>query len=380
MMRNVSSWAIILVLVVSGHCQLAVAGQKEPESVLDTAEGHYKEGMRRLEEGDLPAAIVEFQRTVRLDDDFAGAYLGFAMVRAKQGKYEDALRDIKTARRKDSKWVDVYITEGRILVDRGKKNWLKDALKAFDRARKLNDRDNRIPFYEGEAYREAAKYQEAENAYTEAINLKGDLQDLATRRLSQVQMARKAAPGTEVGIRIAKMDPVTRGDLCALLIEEMNVEDLMKKLGPKSYEQGFTSPGASDKATSTNGPKDIQKHWATSWIKRVLALNLTAFQSSPDGLFRPNASVSRKDLAQVLQDLLVLISGKEGLRTQFIGTESRFPDVRSDVYYFNAANLAVERGLMQVGKIEGTFRPDDAVSGAEAVLAIKDLKGSLVTR
>ena len=81
-----------------------------------------------------------------------------------------------------------------------------------------------------------------------------------------------------------------------------------------------------------------------------------------------------------MEGLLVLATRDEGLRTQFIGSESRFPDVRPDVYYFNAASLAVERGLMPVGKLEGTFRPDAEVSGAEAILAIKDLRSSMMTR
>ena len=95
-------------------------------------------------------------------------------------------------------------------------------------------------------------------------------------------------------------------------------------------------------------------------------------------MFHPDSTVTRKELAVVIQDLLVLISGNEDLRTQFVGMESRFPDVRSDIYYFNAASLAVERGLMQVGKLEGTFQPDHPVSGAESVLAIQDLRNALV--
>jgi len=377
-MKHVSIWVIVIALFAGG--QVAQAGQKEPQSVLDTPEGHYKEGMRRLDEGDLQAAITEFQRVVRLDENFAGAYLGFAMVRARQEKYKEALRDIKTARRKNNKWADTYIMEGRILVQQAKKNWLKDALKAFEKARKLDERDDRIDFYIGEAYWAAEAYPEAEKAYSNTIELKGDLQALALRRLSQVQMVHKAAPGTEVGIRIAKMDPVTRADLCALLIEEMKVEDLVEKLGKKTYDTGFTSPDASDQSMVHEIPIDIQKHWGISWIKRILKLNLPSLNVDSGGLFKPDDALSRKDLAVVIQGLLVLISGNENLRTQFIGKDSRFPDVRSDVYYFNAASLVVERGLMQVGKLEGTFQPETAVSGAEAVLAIQDLRQALVKR
>ena len=60
--------------------------------------------------------------------------------------------------------------------------------------------------------------------------------------------------------------------------------------------------------------------------------------------------------------------------------ESRFPDVRDDVYYYNAAALVVDRGLMQADGLAGEFRPGEEVSGADAVLGIKRLQSGLPVR
>ena len=393
--------ALILVFIAAfcvalGTPQSTPAGleKRDAESVLDTPEAHYNQGMKKMLEGDLDAALAEFQQTLKLNPKHPGAYLGFALIRGQQGVtqreasnidkakswFRDALRYVDNAKRYNKKSIEVYITKGRVLAMRQKGNWLKDALKAYKDARKIDDRDDRVPFHEGEAYWMAGEYQEAENAYGRAVDLKGPTQDRAATRFAQVQMVRKAAPGTEVGIRIARMDPATRADLCALLVDELKVETLVDKLAKKEYDTSFKAPGETVAPGQTQGPIDIEGHWARSWVERVLALKVPGLEAYPDGSFKPNDPVTRKDLARVLQGLLVLITKDQGLSTRFVGTQSRFPDVRADVYYYNAVALAVERGLMQVGKLEGTFRPDATVSGAEAVLAIKDLKDALMTR
>ena len=112
----------------------------------------------------------------------------------------------------------------------------------------------------------------------------------------------------------------------------------------------------------------------------MLKLRIAGLEPYAEGLFKPDDTVTRKELARVLQGLLVLINKDEGLKTKYVGGESRFPDVRPDVYYYNAASLVLDRGLMDVDKLSGAFRPDEPVSGAEAVLAIKDLQGALVTK
>ena len=243
-------------------------------------------------------------------------------------------------------------------------------------------RDEIVPWLAelAEACRKAGQYQEAENAYSRAIELKGPMQTRAARALSEVQMTRRAAPGTQVGIRVAEVGSLTRADLCALLIDELKVEELVEKQRKKTYDTGFQPPGDQTQDGSTSCPGDIEGHWAKAWIEQTLALDLPGLGLRSDGLFGPDDAVKRKDLAQVLQGLLVLITKDGSLVTKYVGSESRFPDVRSDVYYYNAAALAVGRGLMRVDALEGTFGPERTVSGAEALLAIKDLKEALMTR
>ena len=78
----------------------------------------------------------------------------------------------------------------------------------------------------------------------------------------------------------------------------------------------------------------------------------------------------------VNQGVLVLLSGDPTLATRYIGESSRFPDVHGDFYAYNAIALSTERGFMAVDKRTGKFFPDRTVSGAEALLTIRELQNS----
>ena len=238
----------------------------------------------------------------------------------------------------------------------------------------------RVPFYRGEALRKAGQYQEAENAYGKTIDLRGNLAERAQAQMKAIQESRLAAPGTDVGIRVAKLNPITRADLCALLIDEFKLEDLVDKRRAKQYDTGFKSATKTAETIEKSVPPDIVGHWAEGWIQRVLDLQIAGLKLQADGKFHPADPVTRKDLAQVLQEALVLVTGETGIRSRYVGVESRFPDVRDDVYYYNAAALVVDRGLMQTDGLAGEFRPGEEVSGADAVLGIKRLQSGLPKR
>jgi len=82
----------------------------------------------------------------------------------------------------------------------------------------------------------------------------------------------------------------------------------------------------------------------------------------------------------MIQDVLVKVSRDRKIETLFIGETSPFPDVRPDMYYYNAARVVVSRNLMQVKrKATGEFGPGDPVLGADALLVLRDLKEMLMS-
>ena len=53
----------------------------------------------------------------------------------------------------------------------------------------------------------------------------------------------------------------------------------------------------------------------------------------------------------VIEDILIKVTGDNALATRFIGNASPFPDLRSDLPYFNAVMVVTSRGIMEVKDI-----------------------------
>lgn len=377
-----SRWWMATVVTIA----LCVACRSEAQqSSLDTPEAHYRQGLRELEGGDTAGASEAFGQAQKLNPDYAGACVGLALVALEQGKAAQAEEYLKAARKKDKKFVDIYIVEGRLLSRlRPGDDYLKKAMEQFEKAAKLDPKNDKIFYYQGETYKDALMLQDAEMAYGKAVGLKGDLQDAASARLSLVQDIRRAAPGTNAGVRIGLVPALHRGELAALLMDELKLKALIARRRPKAPDtsfQGYGATGAASPSASKPGPPpDIAGHWAKGWIEDILRLEVAGLGLYPDGRFGPDDPVTRATFAQVVQGILVLVTGDQGLATKYVGEASRFADVRPDAYYYNAAALCVDRGFLRSDKISGHFKPEVTVSGAEALLAIKDLKEGLATK
>jgi len=87
--------------------------------------------------------------------------------------------------------------------------------------------------------------------------------------------------------------------------------------------------------------------------------------------------VTRFELARLVQEYLTAVTHDKNLDHAFVGSKSPFPDLSSHHYAFNAAFLAVSRGLMQPADIlSGRFDGEKAVSGVDVLLVLRKL-GSL---
>ena len=97
----------------------------------------------------------------------------------------------------------------------------------------------------------------------------------------------------------------------------------------------------------------------------------------PDGSFHPDEIIIRSNYAQFLQNIIVAVAGDQNLATKYIGSVSRFPDVNPAHYAYNAICLAVDRGIMRADTIKGTFGMRNSVSGADALIIIRELQNAL---
>ena len=83
---------------------------------------------------------------------------------------------------------------------------------------------------------------------------------------------------------------------------------------------------------------------------------------SSDGMFHPNDTVSRAEMAQMIYN----ISGKSGNKKQI------YSDVKSTAWYYKSVNALSSAGIM-AGYSDGTFKPMKAVTRAEFVKILSGL-------
>ena len=363
---------------------LSACGPKSvpPQSLLDTAENHYQRGVALLEQEDLWGAQREFERAGSLDSDFPGANTGNALVAMEQGDFWRARKEVEKAIHKDGNFIDAHIALGRIAAKEGEERgdppskWLPEALRAYKKAMEKTPDNPAIYYYQGLAYLQALDFPRGREAFTRVMELnRGDWVAKAMEMVETIQIIERASPGSKVGQKIALVPQLTRAELAVLLIEELKLDELIQKRRLPHGETAFQSPQEhGDRPVSQ--AKDLSGSWAQPWVEEVLSLRVTGLELFPDETFQPNQPVTRANFALVNQGLLTLLSGDTSLATRYIGEESRFPDVRGDFFAYNAIALSTERGIMAAEKMSGHFRPHDPVSGAEALLIIRELQNA----
>ncbi|NIA29171.1 MAG: tetratricopeptide repeat protein [Actinobacteria bacterium] len=369
---------VVLIIAMTMGC-----GPKpiKEASVLDTPDNHFNQGMREFDRGNLAEAANEFQRAIALDPDYAEGFSGLALVAAKSGDFKKALNLANKAIGKNKKSVDARIIKGRVItMERKGDDWVKKAIKEFDNALKINPNSAKALFYKGEAYKDAYMFGESANAFRKVIELKGDFAKEANSEWELVQKIQRAAPGTKVGAKIALIKEIDRADLAVLLMEELKLMDIIEKKRPKTYDTGFKAPEDPTKMQTSQVVQaaeitDINNHWAKNWIKDIVkARGMDVF---PDHTFRPDEKITRANYAMIMQNILIMATGDESLATKYIGQPSRFPDVNPSHFAYNAICLMTDRGIMSADKMTGAFHLNDKVSGADALLIIRDFQNAL---
>ena len=392
---------LFLLLVLTGLLTM-LAGCAGPQiqgiSAEDNPEHHYLAGMTALENGNLNAAQDKFDRAVYLDNRFARGYAGLAIVSAERVKNQQdaAFRSLETQKlvenlKKAAKYsdkpedtFDYSVARIRVFTAIKGKGWLAETEDAFNVATELKVDERALTYYQGTealayfqgyAYLEGREFQKARDSFAAVLNAKREGKwhekaDLAWKKTDKIVRATAGITIGDVGKTIAAKDAVSRGDLAALLVDELKIEKLFAGRIPVASEL------AKMKAEFT--PADILNHPFRDEIMGVLKWRVRGLQPKFDEttrsmLFKPADSVSRGEMAFILEDVLIKLTGDEKLAVAYFGQEkSPFPDVRSTSPYYNAVLNVTTRGIME-GELSGEFRINEPVDGADALLAIRVL-------
>ena len=376
---------MLLVCIFIGFLTIS-CGPKvvKPVSEMDTPGHHFYNGMKLLDEGKYAEANLSFDRAVALDPKYSKAFVGISLVKAYQGDFKSAGDSIKQAwgyAKNDDERLFVHVSRIRLYtLSMADKDWLKDAKAEFEKAKKIDPKSSAAFYFMGVAYKNALDFTNASQMFKQVIDLKGDYVKEADAGWNLTQKIQRAMPGTITGKKIAILERINRGDAAALFMEELKIDVLYKKKTPRTFDTAFKDPEAA-KAAASAAPvtaADIANHPLKTDIEGILRIGVRGLEAYPDGSFHPGDMVDRATYAMMIEDVLIKVTGDNGLATKFIGSASPFPDLRSDLPYFNSVMVVTSRGIMEAKDFtSGEFAPLSPVPGVDALLIIRKLKDEL---
>ena len=375
-----------LMLMVAAIAVVAVGCAPKsapPTSVMDTPEYHYKNGLKYLDNDQIDEAMKSFDRAIALAPKSPLGYIGKGLAFGKKGDFKAAFENMDKAKGYEEKGIEARIGMIRLYSMQRGKDWIKDAEKEFKAAKDKDPNNAALYYYMGEAYKVSFDFDKAADMFHKVLDLNKEFTSEANAEWALIQKIQRAAPGTVIGKQIALIDKIDRADIAALFVQEMDLEKLYTKRGPKTYDTTFKAPEETttafspEKTVKMEPATDIADNWLKPSIDTVLKLHVRGLEAGPNHTFEPNKLITKAEFALMLEDILIKVSGDDKLATKYVGSPSLFPDVRSDHYAFNAIMVVTSRGFIEADKATGEFRPNDPVSGADALLAIREFKNQL---
>lgn len=372
-------------------------------AVEDNPSHHYLIGMKALEDGNVAVAQEKFERALYCDEEFSIAHSGLAIVSAEKVKaqsdagfksveakrVEEELSKAQKYADRPDQYFDYYTAIIRTDTLVKQKKWLADAEDAYNDGSKLKVDERNLTYYLGTeaisyfmgvAWLEGKEFQKARDYFSTVLNAKreGKWHEKADKGWKRVDKIVRAMGGItlgDVGKSIAIKDTVTRADLAAFIIDELKIDKVMAGRIPLASQ-------SAKKAEFT--PADMTNHPFKEEVLTLMKWNVRGMEPKYDEttrayLFKPSDPVSRGEMAFILEDVLVKLTGDEKISTAYFGqSNSPFPDVKATSAFYNAVMNMTSRSIME-SELTGEFRVNAPVDGAEALLAIRVLKQKINT-
>ncbi len=367
-------------------------------AIEDNPAHHYLIGMKALEEGNIATAQEKFERALYCDEEFSIAHSGLAILFAEKTKAQtdtgfkavDAERVVaelnkakKYADRPDQ-YFDYYTAVVRTDTLMKPKNWLADAEDAYKDGStlKVDERNltyylgtEALPYFMGVAWLEGNQFQKARDSFSAVLNAKQESKwhekaDKGWKRVDKIVRAMGGITVGDVGKSIATRDNVSRADLAALLIDELKIDKVMAGRIPRASQPAKKAEFI---------PADMTSHPFKEEVLTLMKWHVRGMEPKYDDtsrayLFKPGDPVTRGEMAFILEDVLIKLTGDEKIATAYFGQDnSPFPDVKATSAVYNAVMNMTSRSIME-SELSGEFRVNSPVDGAEALLAIRVLK------
>lgn len=352
---------------------------------MDDPMTHYMQGKKYWDKGEFDRAREEFNLSKSLDKKFCPAWAGLAMTDAAEGKIKaaednaDEAEDLCGSKGYEGYMAQAIVLEYKFKGNEAEKDWWEDAESYYKKALKIAPSSGELYYRMGRMYKVAYEFRKSEDAFKKNLELKNDYQEQANAEWAVVQKILRAAPGTRVGQKIALIEKITRADIAALFINELELDRILDKRMGKSYDTDFQAPTDPREMQTETVVKmaaitDMDGHWAKNFAQDLQKYRIRGLEPTPDHKFHPGQSITRGEYAFFIEDILIAITGEKDMATKHIGaTASRFPDVNVGSPYYNAICNAVDKNVMDAA-LDGEFRALDSVTGPDALLIIRAIK------
>ncbi|MBI3599969.1 MAG: tetratricopeptide repeat protein, partial [Nitrospinae bacterium] len=307
-----------LLLLFFGFITACEAPKRKAEAVLDTPEHHVFSGNKLLQKEDYDGALREFQLAIQLDPKYPPAHAGTGLVYGYKKDFKKAFENMEKAldlaKTKEHK-VEAHTGMVRLhSMERGK-DWLSNCEREFKKAIGENAAAPDPYYYMGIAYKRSETMEgvgKAGDMFKKVLEINKDLVADANKEWEIVQKIQRAAPGTKIGVMIALADKITRADLSALFVQELDIEKLFKKRGVKTFDTSFKSPTSpqkfeADKLSKAAAATDIENHVLRTDMETAIGLGIRGLESYPDHTFHPNQPITKVEYAVMVEDILIKV-------------------------------------------------------------------------
>ncbi len=177
-----------------------------------------------------------------LDPKSSLGYIGKGLVLGKQGNFKQAFENMEKAKDYEKKGIEARVGMIRLYSLQMAKDQkhvgdlVKSAEKEFKAANGKEPNNPRLHYYMGLCYKMALDFDKAASMFKAVLDMNRDFVGEANAEWAVIQKIQRAAPGTEIGKKIALIDKIDRADIAALFDQEMNLEKLFTKRGTKTYD------------------------------------------------------------------------------------------------------------------------------------------------
>ncbi|MBW1800126.1 MAG: hypothetical protein JRJ85_05285, partial [Deltaproteobacteria bacterium] len=313
----------------------------------------------------LDDAKREFEHALKRAPKYAPAHRGMGLVLGKSGHFKTAYKSMalaKTCAKVEKDLALSYVGFMQLHTMKKDAGWLDEVQKYYKLSRIELKNLPDAPFHLGLAYLQGYRFTDAVNAFNEVLVINKSLLNATNRQLHLLKRIEAADPDSEVAKSVAILNRMTRSQVAALFVHELQLDRYQKTLATAAY--------------NPPEPPDIQNHHFEKEIYKVLTWRIFGLQFHADGTFGPDEYVSRASYATMIADIITKIKHPADEAREDLEEKMSYDDVSIDAPYHDAAMLCTFV-IGPMGETGRRFYPMGLLTGIDALLSVKKLKDKL---